>query len=369
EMDRILQIDGENLYAVVEPGVITENFQKEVEKLGLFYPPDPASLAFSTLGGNVAECSGGPRGLKYGVTKDYVLGIEAVLPGGEIIKTGVKTKKGVAGYDLTKLLVGSEGTLAIFTKIYLRLIPLPESKKTMLVLFRNMEDAAACSCKILRSNILPSAIEFMDGLAIECVSDYLNVKLKDQGKALLLIELDGEGNAIEKQSVKVQNICEEFGLLNFNSAKNKREEDEFWKLRRAISPALMKVNNKKINEDVTIPVSNIPEAIKRIKKTGEDKNLKIINFGHIGDGNIHVNIMVDGENDGELKKAESAVKEIFEITLSLGGTISGEHGIGITKAPYLAMELSETEIDIQRKIKKIFDPKGILNPGKIFHTG
>jgi glycolate oxidase len=368
EMDKILKIDRENLFAIVEPGVITENFQQEVEKRGLFYPPDPSSLAFSTIGGNVGECAGGPRGLKYGVTKDYVLGIEAVLPGGEVIKTGVKTKKGVVGYDLTKLLVGSEGTLAIFTKIYLKLIPLPEFKKTMLVLFQNMEDAASCSYTILQSNILPSVIEFMDGLAIECVFDYLKLGCKDLGEALLLIELDGEEGAVNKQFIKTKKICERFKILSLNLAKDTIEEEKFWKIRRSISPALMKINNTKINEDITVPTSKIPEILKRTKKIGMEKNLEIINFGHIGDGNIHVNIMIDGKNKEAVKKAAEAVKEIFKITLSLGGTISGEHGIGITKAPYLNMELGETEINIQKEIKKIFDPKGLLNTGKIFYV-
>ncbi len=365
-LNQILNIDPENFTATAEPGVVTGDLQKEVEKLGLFYPPDPASLAFSTLGGNIAECAGGPRAVKYGVTKDYILGLEVVLPDGRIIKTGGKTIKGVVGYNLTGLLVGSEGTLGIITKAILKLIPLPEAKQTLLAIFPHIADATATIIKIINSGIVPATLEFMDQAAITCVEDYLHLGLPLSSEALLLIEVDGDSETISRQAAAIKDICLKSGAKEVEISKDKESEKRLWRARRSISPSLLKLNPHKINEDIAVPRNKVPDIIKKIGEIARKFDLKIVNFGHAGDGNIHTNIMINRENKEEEKRAEAAVKEIFRETLDLGGTLSGEHGIGITKAPYLKMELGELEIEMMKKLKRAFDPYNILNPGKIF---
>ncbi len=365
-MNKILKIDADNLVAIVEPGVVTGELQWAVEDLGLFYPPDPSSLKFCTIGGNVAECAGGPRAVKYGVTKDYILGLEVVLPTGEIINTGTQTLKGVVGYDLTKLMVGSEGTLGIVTKIILQLIPLPEAAKTMLAVFTDMRGAAKTVSKIISSRIIPSTMEFMDKNSISCVDDYSSMGLPADVEALLLIEVDGDKRLIENQAEAIKKICLDNGAKEIRIAVDKKEAKKLWQLRRAISPALAKLKPNKINEDIVVPRSKIPDAIIGIREIAKKYNLTNANFGHAGDGNIHVNIMIDKSDKDESGRAEKAVKEIFELVLSFGGTISGEHGIGISKMPYIGMELSQPAIDVMKKIKQILDPKGVLNPGKIF---
>jgi glycolate oxidase len=365
-MNRIITIEPENLTATVEPGVVTGTFQSKVEGLGLFYPPDPASLKFSTMGGNVAVCSGGPRCLKYGVTKNYVLGLEAVLPTGEIIATGVQTLKGVAGYDITGLLVGSEGTLAVITKITVKLIPLPPAKKTMLVIFPSLDDATLTVSSIISARIIPATLEFIDQSAIRCVEDYLHMGLPTQAEALLLIEVDGDSDTITTQIELIKDICLKNRASKVTIAHNREEEDELWKARRSISPALLKLNPHKVNEDINVPISKIPEIIRRISKIAQKYQLINVNFGHAGDGNIHTNLMINQNNPDEVERAHKAVKEIFEATLELGGTISGEHGIGITKAPYLEMEIGGGNRALMEKIKSLFDPNHILNPGKLF---
>jgi glycolate oxidase len=366
KMNKILQIDPENLLAVVEPGVVTFDLQQQVEKIGLFYPPDPASLKTSTLGGNVAECAGGPRAVKYGVTKDYVLGLEVVLPTGQIISTGVQTVKSVVGYDLTKLLVGSEGTLGIVTKIILRLLPLPKAKRTLLAIFPTIEAAATSVSRIISSRIIPTTLEFMDSAAIRCVEDYLHMGLPVEAGALLIIEVDGVPEAIAQDIQEIQKICLANQALEAKVAKDDREAEELWKARRSVSPAVVKLNPTKINEDVTVPRSKVAEILRRVEAIAKKHNLIIVNFGHAGDGNIHVNVMIDKRRPGEEERAHAAVKEIFEATLDLGGTLSGEHGIGITKAPYISLELGDMGLEVMRRIKKAFDPNNIMNPGKIF---
>ncbi len=366
KMNRILQIDPDNLLTVVEPGVVTADLQKEVEKMGLFYPPDPASLKSSTLGGNVAECAGGPRAVKYGVTKEYVLGLEVVLPTGEIISTGVQTVKGVVGYDLTKLMVGSEGTLGIITKMVLRLLPLPKAKRTLLAIFPTIEAAATTVSQIIRSRIIPTTLEFMDNAAIRCVEDYLHMGLPVEAGALLIIEVDGAPEAIAQDIREIQKICLANQALEAKAAKDDQEAEELWKARRAVSPAVVKLNPTKINEDITVPRSKVAEILHRLEAIAKKHNLVIVNFGHAGDGNIHVNVMIDKRRPGEEERAHAAVKEIFAATLDLGGTLSGEHGIGITKAPYITMELGDMGLEVMKRIKKAFDPNNILNPGKIF---
>ncbi len=366
KMNQILQIDPDNLLAIVEPGVITADLQKEVEKIGLFYPPDPASLKTSTLGGNVAECAGGPRAVKYGVTKDYVLGLEIVLPTGEIISTGVQTVKSVVGYDLTKLLVGSEGTLGIITKIILRLIPLPKAKRTLLAIFPTIEAAATTVSQIISSRIIPTTLEFMDNATIRCVEDYLHMGLPVEAGALLIIEVDGEPEVIAQDILKIQKICLTNQALEAKAAKDDKEAEDLWKARRSVSPAVVKLNPTKINEDITVPRSKVAEILRRVEAIAKKNNLIIVNFGHAGDGNIHVNVMIDKHRPGEEERAHAAVEEIFKAALDLGGTLSGEHGIGITKAPYIAMELGDMGVEVMKRIKKAFDPNNILNPGKIF---
>jgi len=364
-LNRIIEIDSDNLVAVVEPGVITGNFQKEVLKLDLFYPPDPASLQYSTLGGNVAECAGGPRALKYGVTRDYVLGLEAVLPTGEIIHTGARTMKCVAGYELTKLLVGSEGTLAVITKIILRLIPLPEAVATLLVIFPEVAQAAKTVSEIIRSRIVPSTLEFMDNASIRCVEDYLHMGLPIEAGALLLIEVDGEKEVIEKQIRRMSELCRRGGAEEIKVAEDEEEREMLWKARRSISAAIVKLNPTKVNEDIAVPRSRVPEIINALHEIAERYRLVIVNFGHAGDGNIHVNIMTNRKDMEEMERVKKAVEEIFRSTLKLGGTISGEHGIGITKAPFLKWEVGDIGIEVMKKIKACFDPLNILNPGKM----
>ena len=366
--NRILKIDKDNLIAHAEPGVVTGRFHRAVEKAGLFYPPDPSSSEFSTLGGNLAECAGGPRAVKYGVTRDYVLGLEAVLPTGEIIHTGVQTAKGVVGYDLTRLLIGSEGTLGIITRMTLRLLPLPEAVRTMTAVFDKLETAASTISEIIRLGIIPRTIEFMDNASIRCVENHLKIGLPVEADALLLIEVDGKVDEANNLIMQLKTTCMSLGAKHVNIAETEAEAANLWKARKAISPALFQYGPDKINEDIVVPRSRIPDMVIKINALKEETGLTMVSFGHAGDGNIHFNIMLDKKNRVELKKAEAAIEALFDYTLELGGTISGEHGVGITKAPYIAKEIGSAELNLMKKIKKVFDPKGILNPGKIFPT-
>jgi glycolate oxidase len=366
--NRILQIDTENLVAVVEPGLITGDLQKAVEKTGLFYPPDPASQLYCTIGGNVAECAGGPRAIKYGVTKDYVLGLEAVLPTGEIIHTGVTTMKGVVGYDLTKLFVGSEGTLGVITKVILKLVPMPEAKRTMMVVFRSVEDAATAVSRIISSKIIPSMLEFMDAASIRCVEDYLHMGLPRDAGALLLIEVDGDREILQKYIEKIDRVTLELNRCEMKIAADEKETELLYKARKALSPASYRLNPTKMAEDITVPRNQIAAFIRESRKIAEERGLRIINFGHAGDGNIHTSIMINDKNEGEKERGEAAIEEIFKLTLRLGGTLSGEHGVGITKAPYIGLEIDPATLEVMKKIKRVLDPNNILNPGKIFDT-
>jgi glycolate oxidase len=365
KMNRILEIDSENLNVLCEPGLINGKLQRELKWMDLFYPPDPASMNFCTIGGNVAENAGGPRALKYGVTRDYVMEIEAVLPNGEIITTGVKTSKGVVGYDLARLLVGSEGTLSVFTKIRLKVLPMPEEVVTLLAAFDNLESSGVAVSKIISAKIIPRTLEFMDREAIIAVENYKPVGLPEGVEAILLIELDGHPATITKEAEKIADICRNLGA-EIEMAEDENARDNLWAARRAVSPALYHIKPTKINEDIVIPRSMVSEMLKRLRKLSEESGIKIVNFGHAGDGNIHVNIMVDRKDKEEYQKGLSLVEQIFKDTLLLGGTISGEHGIGLTKAGYIEMEISKKELEIMEAIKKVFDPKNILNPGKIF---
>jgi glycolate oxidase len=364
--DRILSIDLDNLICKVEPGVITAQLQKAVEKAGLFYPPDPASLNISTIGGNVAECAGGLRAVKYGVTRDYVLGLTVVLPTGEIIKTGVETMKGVAGYDLTRLIVGSEGTLAVITAVTLRLIPKPEAETTMVAFFPDVSTAVQTVSDIVRHRIIPTILEFIDRTCLDCVKEEMDIPVPDGAGGMLLIEVDGDVAAVKKDTEKIRNVCETGGCLSFESASNSQETDRLWETRRNVSPSLMTLRPHKISEDIVVPRSRIPELFGCLSELGHRYGLPVPAFGHAGDGNIHVNIMLDKSDPKELKNAHALIKALFKKLIQMGGTITGEHGIGITKSSYLEMEIPRAGLELMGRIKKSFDPKGILNPGKIF---
>jgi glycolate oxidase len=364
-MNRILDIDAANMVAVVEPGVITFLFQEEVAKKGLFYPPDPASYKYSSIGGNVAECAGGPNSLKYGVTRDYVLGMEVVLPTGEILDLGVRTMKGVVGYDLTRLFVGSEGTLGVITKITLRLIPLPETKATILALFKEVEEAAETVSAIIAAKVVPSTIEFMDKASVRCSEQASPMGLPDGIGGLLLIEVDGTRQSVLSQAEKVRAIATEHHAVSCDLTEDPVEADKLWQARRALSQALYAVAPLKIAEDVVVPRSEIPTLVRSLEAMRERFGIPILSFGHAGDGNFHVNLMIH-DTPAYRAKAEEAVKEIFVEALRLGGTMSGEHGIGLSKAPYLGMELSADVMATMKRVKRLFDPNNILNPGKIF---
>jgi glycolate oxidase len=364
-MNKILEIDTKNLIAIVEPGVITFVFQEEVAKHGLFYPPDPASYKYSSIGGNVAECSGGPNSMKYGVTRDYVLGLEVVKATGEIITTGVKTMKGVVGYDLTRLLVGSEGTLGVITKIILKLIPAPEAKATILALFKKVEDTAEAVSGIVAAKIVPSTIEFMDRASIRCSEQANPMGIPEDIEGLLLIEIDGNADSIQSLAEKIKTVLIEHSAAEVTLTQDPSEADKLWQARRVVSQATYNLNPVKIAEDVVVPRSNIPKLIRFLEEMGKKYGLPILSFGHAGDGNFHVSLMIK-DTPEDYTKAHKAVEDIFSETIRLGGTLSGEHGIGTSKAPYLSMELSPEVIETMKSIKKVFDPNNILNPGKIF---
>jgi glycolate oxidase len=365
KMNRIIEIDGENLTALVEPGVLNGKLQRELQRHRLFYPPDPASMNFCTIGGNVAENAGGARAIKYGVTKDYVIGIEAVLPDGRLIKTGVKTAKGVVGYDLTGLLVGSEGTLAVITKIRLKVLPLPEEVITLMVFFKELENTGVAVTQIISEGIIPSTLEFLDRETIKAVENFKPIGLPNDVEAMLLIELDGAPSVITRDAEKISGICVRLGG-EVTMAENEAAREKLWEARRAVSPALFHISPTKINEDIVVPRNKLPEMLRILRGLSESTGIRIVNFGHAGDGNIHVNIMVDKNNKAEYEKAVKLITEIFRATLELGGTISGEHGVGLTKKDYISMEIPPDELELMRKLKAVFDPKNILNPGKIF---
>ncbi|NWF52398.1 MAG: FAD-binding protein [Nitrospirae bacterium] len=365
KMNKIIDVDTENLNVICEPGLINGRLQRNLERIGYFYPPDPASMNFCTIGGNVAENAGGPRAIKYGVTRDYVMEIESVLPDGKIFKVGVKTPKGVVGYDLARLFVGSEGTLAIFTKIRLKILPVPEEVITLLVQFNDLESSGNAVSEIINAKIIPRTLEFMDREAIQAVENFKPVGLPKDVAAVLLIELDGHPVMITKDAEKVAEICCHLGA-EVSVAEDEIARSKLWETRRALSPALYHISPTKINEDIVVPRNKITDMLKRLRAHSEKSGIRIVNFGHAGDGNIHVNIMVDKNNKEEYEKGIGLVEHIFKDTLELGGTISGEHGIGLTKAHYMGMEIAETEMSIMKSIKHVFDPKNILNPNKIF---
>lgn len=365
KMNRILEIDRDNLNVLVEPGVINGRLQRELGYQGLFYPPDPTSMDFCTIGGNVAENAGGPRALKYGVTRDYVMALEAVLPDGRVIHTGVRTAKGVVGYDLARLLVGSEGTLAVVTKIRLRVLPLPAEVVTLLVLFSRQDNAGDTVSAVLSNGIIPRTLEFLDRETVRAVEKYRPTGLPGDAEAILLIELDGHPASITREAEKVADICKKHHG-DVIMAEDEAARERLWAARKSVSPALYHLSPSKINEDIVVPRNRITAMLRTLRRLSEESGVRIVSFGHAGDGNIHVNIMADRSNPAEYEKAEGLVTEIFRATLELGGTISGEHGIGVTKKSHLPMEIPKTEMELMKEIKRLFDPRNILNPGKIF---
>lgn len=365
---KIIEIDEENFQAIVEPGVITQVLMEECEKLGLYYPPDPSSKGSSFLGGNLAECSGGPRAVKYGVTKDYVLGLEFVTPTGEIINSGARVLKNVTGYNLTQLLIGSEGTLGIITKIIFKLVPLPKYKKLMLAAFNNIEDCAKTVSKIFKAGITPSALELMENSAMKAAEHQLGKKFPNgEAAAQLLIEVDGNyEESLYKDIEIIAGIVTENGSYDVILAEDKQKMDELWSLRRCIGEAVKSISEYK-EEDTVVPRSRIPELIKGVKEISARYGITTICYGHAGDGNVHVNILKDKlDYKSWENNLETAIKEIFRLTVSLGGTISGEHGIGYSQKNYLPIALGKDEIMLMKNIKKTMDPNNIMNPGKIF---
>jgi len=365
-MNKILEIDEKDMVAVVQPGVINAHLQKEVEKRGLFYPPDPASMDYSTIGGNVSENAGGMRAAKYGITKDYVMSLRAVLPNGDIIRAGKRTIKDVAGYNVAGILIGSEGTLAVITEITLKLLPKPKMKKTYMGIFENVEDAMNAVYKSLSSGAMPVAMEFMDSLVVKALRKKLGVNLPDWAGALLIGDVDGNvEEEINYQLGILEKSFKENGCKEFKVARDEKEANEIWFARRNASQSITIYGSKKINEDISVPRSKLPEALRVITQIGEKYGLVVPCFGHAGDGNIHVNVMVDGSNPQEVEKGYKAVEEIFKAVVEMGGTLSGEHGIGLSKAPFMKIAFSEAELNLFRRIKEAFDPNGILNPGKM----
>jgi len=368
-LNRILDIDQENLLAVAECHVVTGELQSAVEAVGLFYPPDPASLATSTIGGNVAECAGGPRAFKYGVTKRYVLGLEAVLPSGEIIRTGGKTVKNVVGYDLTQLLVGSEGTLAVITQVIVRLIPLPPTQVTLRATFATVADAVEAVTNLIRARVVPSALELIDGDSLDAVATNLGTRaLAPEGTgALLLLEVDGLPETVREEGQRVEQACRDAGATEVLVAHDRATREQLWHVRRALSLSLKVLAPLKINHDVVVPRGRVPELFDLIAQLRADSpGVRIPSFGHVGDGNIHVNLMLDPDDPAAVAAAVTAERRLFEGVVALEGSISGEHGIGFSKLPFVPLELSSIEIDLQRRIKAAFDPLNILNPGKMF---
>jgi glycolate oxidase len=370
KMDTVLEIDEENFVATVEPGIITGNLHRAVEEKGLFYPPDPASLDSCSIGGNIAENAGGPRAVKYGVTNDYVCGLEAVLPSGEIINLGGKVVKDVTGYNMLQLLIGSEGTLAIITKILLRLIPLPSERIDLLVPFDDFSTAAETVAAVLKNRIVPAALEFMERDSILAVERLTEKEVPfHEAAAHLLITLDGnDREALDREAEQLGEMCLERGALEVLVADDSALRDRLWDARRKIIEALQNLSPEHVmdTQDIVVPRSNLPEALNRIKTVAQKYNLQIVCFGHSGDGNVHVNIIKNLPEAQWREKAPSAADEIYRIADDLGGMITGEHGIGLTRKDHLAMSLDTKTIELMKMIKDDFDPNGILNPGKIF---
>ena len=365
-MNKIIEVNADDLYAICQPGITTFALQQAVAEEGLMFAPDPASYKDSFIGGNIAENAGGMRTPKYGVTKHHVLGLEVVTATGEVIRTGGKTVKNVVGFDLTGLMCGSEGMLGIITEATLKLLPMPEATSTVRANFHSMEAACKVLTKFTPEGLLPMAMEVIDKFCVAAVEENFAFGLSKDAEAILLVAVDGSKEEVAKNAVTIERIMAENGGFDILRAKSKEEEDKLWDVRRAISPSLMKYGTLKINEDVVVPRSKVPELVARIEQIGKKHNTFVANFGHAGDGNIHVNFMCDREDPESIARARKCVAETFALSVALGGTISGEHGIGYVKAQYMDYAIDKPTLEIMKGIKKVFDPNGILNPGKMF---
>ncbi|MBE7560406.1 FAD-binding protein [bacterium] len=367
-MNRILEIDSRNLTATVEPGVITGVLQAEVEKLGLFYPPDPGSARICTLGGNVAENAGGLRGLKYGVTKNYVMGMEVVLPTGELLKLGGKCVKDVAGYNLSDFLVGSEGLLGTFTQFTLKLLPKPEARKTMLAVYDSISDAAETVSDIIAAHILPCTLEFLDQMTVRCVEESFQLGLLTDCGALLLIEVDGRQPVVEEDARTIMDICRKRHARSLSLAGGEDEAEGLRAARRAAFSALARARPTCILEDVTVPRSEVAPMVEVVRRIAKEEDLLIANFGHAGDGNLHPTCLTDERNESEIERVHRAFTAIFHAAVRMGGTITGEHGVGIAKKPFLECVAGPEGLELMKKLKATLDPNAILNPGKMFEA-
>ncbi|MEW6045031.1 MAG: FAD-linked oxidase C-terminal domain-containing protein [Bacillota bacterium] len=364
-MNRILEVDEANLTATVEPGVLTAQLHREVEQRGLFYPPDPGSMAISTIGGNIAENAGGLRGLKYGVTGDYVMGLEVVLAGGDVMEVGGKNVKDVAGYDLVRLFVGSEGTLGIVTRATLKLLPLPEFRRVAVATFRELEAAAASVSAIIRARIIPATLEFLDRGTLEAVEAFAHVGLPTGVEAMLLMAQDGPREAVDRDVERMAAICREQGALDVQVAASPEEGDRLMAARRYALSALARQRPTTILEDATVPRSRLAEMVRAIQAAARRHGVEICTFGHAGDGNLHPTCLTDEKDATEMERVEAAFEEIFAAAIELGGTITGEHGVGLAKREYLGWRLSPAAMGVMRAIKQALDPQGLLNPGKV----
>ena len=364
-LNKIVEINNADLYAVVQPGVVTAKLAAAVEAQGLFYPPDPGSQSVSTIGGNVAENAGGLRGLKYGVTSNYVMGLNFFDTNGDLIKTGARTVKCATGYNLTGLMVGSEGTLGVFNEIVLKLIPQPAHKKAMLAVFDDIARASETVAAIIAARIVPATLEFMDNFTIRAVEDFSHAGLPTEAAALLLIEVDGHPAQVEEDAAQVETLCRQFGAANVRVAADDTERDNVWNARRSALSALAKLKPTLVLEDATVPRSKIPAMVQAVQEIAHQFDITIGTFGHAGDGNLHPTILTDRRDKDEWERVESAIAAIFDKALILGGTLSGEHGTGIAKSRFLAKETSAATLLYAKRIKSALDPNNILNPGKI----
>ncbi len=362
-MNRILEFDVANRLARVQPGVTNKQLQDHIGEEGFFWPPDPSSAAVCTIGGNLAYNSAGPRAVKYGTPRGNTLGLKAVTGSGDSMTTGVRTTKGVVGYDLTRLLIGSEGTLAIITEATLKLTPKPQTKRTLQASYRDIHSAANAVSSIMRQPVIPCALEFMDGAALEMVRGFSDLRLDSRVGALLMIEVDGSEHSIRQDTDALARAAQTEGLLEIHTAETQEEVARLWKTRKALSPALRNIAPKKINEDVVVPVSCIPKLIESLQNLSQESGITIVNFGHAGNGNIHVNLLLDPDDPKQLEAGEYCLKSLFSLVLSLGGTLSGEHGIGVVKREYVEQEIEPVSLNLMRAIKRQFDPHLILNPG------
>ena len=365
-LNKILKVDPANRYIVVEPGVTNQQVQDAVKEHGFFWPPDPTSSAYCSVGGNLAYNSAGPRTVKYGTPRENTFGLRAVTGKGEEIRTGVYTSKGVVGYDLTRLLIGSEGTLAIITEATLKLTPLPQSKRTMQFIYADIESAAKAVSAIMAQPTIPCALEFIDGNAINMIRNYSEVKFPENAGAMLMVEVDGAESQLDAAVADITQAAKSPALLDLIIASTKEEVDALWATRKALSPALRTVAPKKINEDVVVPVSHIPILIRGLEKLSEQYNIPIVNFGHAGNGNIHVNLLFNPDDELQNNNAHRCLDDVFDLVLKLDGTLSGEHGVGIEKRDFVDREIEPVTLGLMKRIKKEFDPNLILNPGKMF---